>query len=88
LAWTVRWERRAIKDMAKLGSVERERVARFILDRIASRDNPREIGEALVGSFAGYWRYRVGDYRVVASIDDGAITILIVQVGNRREVYR
>ena len=74
--------------MARLGSVDRERIARFIRDRIASRDDPREIGEALAGPFAGRWKYRVGDYRIIASIDDGAVTIIVIRIGNRREVYR
>jgi mRNA interferase RelE/StbE len=88
LNWRVRFEKRALKDMARLGSVDRERVARFIRDRIASKDNPREIGEALAGPFAGLWKYRIGDYRVIASIDDRAITVAVIRIGNRREVYR
>ena len=52
-------------------------------------DNPRSIGEALKGSHLGeLWKYRVGDYRVIANIEDGALRILIVRIGNRREVYR
>ena len=88
MAWRVRFEKRALKDMARLGSVDRERIARFIRDRIASRDDPREIGEALTGPFAGRSKYRVGDYRIIASIDDGAVTIIVIRIGNRREVYR
>lgn len=74
--------------MAQLGHADRERIARFIRDRIGARDNPRDIGEALAGPFSGYWKYRVGDFRVIASIDDRAVTIVVVRVGNRREVYR
>jgi mRNA-degrading endonuclease RelE of RelBE toxin-antitoxin system len=52
-------------------------------------DDPRSIGEALKGSRLGvYWKYRVGDYRVIANIEDGALRILVVRIGNRREVYR
>lgn len=74
--------------MAQLGHADRERVARFIRDRVGGRDDPREIGEALSGPFSGYWKYRVGAFRVIASIDDHAVTIMIVRVGNRRDVYR
>lgn len=88
MAWTIRWERRAIKDMAAFAAVDRERIARFLRDRVGQRDNPRELGEALVGPFAGKWKYRVGDFRVVAAIEDATVTILVVRVGNRREVYR
>ncbi|NOT17925.1 MAG: type II toxin-antitoxin system RelE/ParE family toxin [Sulfuriferula sp.] len=57
--------------------------------RVASLDNPRNIGEALKGAKLGeFWEYRVGDYRIIASIEDGALRILVVKIGNRREVYR
>jgi mRNA interferase RelE/StbE len=88
MPWIVQWEKRAIKDMAGLGAVDRKRIARFIRDRIGNRDNPREFGEALVGPLAGYWKYRVGDFRIITSINDRTITIIIVRIGNRREVYR
>jgi trans-aconitate 2-methyltransferase len=68
------------KEMS-LGSADRERIARFIRDRITSRDNPRELGEALVGPFSGRWKYRVGDFRVIASIEDKTISIVIVHGG-------
>ena len=57
--------------------------------RVATLDNPRSIGEALKGSTLGeFWKYRVGDYRIIASIDDLALCVLVVKIGNRREVYR
>jgi mRNA interferase RelE/StbE len=65
------------------------RIFRFLRERIAHLENPRSIGEALKGSELGdLWKYRVGDYRVIASIEDQKVQILIVRIGNRREVYR
>jgi mRNA interferase RelE/StbE len=62
---------------------------RFLHDRLASLDDTRSIGEALKGSRLGeFWKYRVGDYRIISSIEDGALRILVVKIGNRREVYR
>ena len=56
---------------------------------VATLDNPRSIGEALKGSTLGeFWKYQVGDDRVIASIEDRALCILVVKIGNRREVYR
>jgi len=61
----------------------------FLRERVALLDDPRSIGEALRGSRLGdFWKYRVGDYRVISSIEDGALRILVVKIGNRREVYR
>jgi mRNA interferase RelE/StbE len=88
MPWRIRWERRALKDMAALSSRDRERISRFLLERVADRDDPRDIGAALAGPQSGYWRYRVGDYRVVANIVDAEVTVIVVRVGNRREVYR
>lgn len=65
------------------------RIAKFLFERIAPLENPRSIGEALQGKQLGkYWKYRVGDWRLIASIEDQAVRILIVEIGNRRAVYR
>jgi mRNA interferase RelE/StbE len=65
------------------------RINRFIFQRIAFLEDPRSIGEALKGTeFGELWKYRVGDYRIIASIEDKLVRILIVRIGNRREVYR
>jgi mRNA interferase RelE/StbE len=61
----------------------------FLHGRVAVLDNPRSLGDALKGSELGeFWKYRVGDYRIIASIEDSAVRILVVKIGNRREVYR
>ena len=57
-------------------------------ERVADLENPRSAGKALTGPLGGLWRYRIGDYRVICDIQDGALRILVVQVGNRREIYR
>jgi len=86
MSWTIAFERQAKRDLDKLDPQIRERVLRFLTERVAALDNPRSIGEALKGS--ELWKYRVGDYRIIASIEDQRVQILIVRVGNRREVYR
>ena len=56
---------------------------------MAQLDDPRSIGEALRGAKLGaFWKYRVGDYRLIASIEDSVLRILVVRIGNRRNVYR
>ena len=75
--------------MSKLDRQSATRVLRFLHERLAPLENPRAIGEALHGSrFGEFWKYRVGDFRILASIQDKEVTILVVKVGNRREVYR
>jgi len=51
-------------------------------------EDPRSLGESLKGRFREYWNYRVGDYRIVVDIQDDVLRVLVVQIGNRKEVYR
>ena len=89
MAWLIEFDDKAKKELASLDKVVAKRITAFLRKRVAILDNPRSIGEALKGSKLGdFWKYRVGDYRVIASIEDGALRILVVRIGNRREVYR
>jgi mRNA interferase RelE/StbE len=89
LAWLIKLEEGAEKDLAKLDKPIARRIIKFLRERIAVLDDPRSVGEALQGSRLGdFWKYRVGDYRIIASIEDGELLVLVVKIGNRREVYR
>ena len=89
MAWTIELDQAAVRDLDKLDQQPRRRILAFLHDRVATLDNPRSIGEALKGSTLGeLWKYRVGDYRDIASIKDRALCVLVVKIGNRREVYR
>ncbi len=88
MMWTVVFEEEAKCDLKKLGVAERLRISIAIGERIAARENPRLIGEALSGRFKGLWKYRVGDYRIIAKIEDQTIIIYIIAIGHRSEVYR
>ena len=89
LAWRSEFEDSALKELAKLDKPVARRILAFLRERVAGLDDPRSVGEALKGSKLGeFWKYRVGDYRVIANIEDGALRILVLRVGNRREVYR
>jgi mRNA interferase RelE/StbE len=89
LAWRIEFDDKAKKELAALDKAVAKRITAFLRERVAGLDDPRSIGEALKGSKLGaFWKYRVGDYRIVASIEDGALRILVVRIGNRKEVYR
>ena len=89
MAWKVEIDSAAERDLDKLDPQMAKRILAFLHGRIAPLDDPRSIGEALKGSKLGdFWKYRVGDYRIIASIEDGALCVLVVKIGNRREVYR
>ena len=86
--WTIEFDAKVDKDMARLAPKERQRILRFLKERVAPLDNPRDLGEALAGPLSGYWKYRVGDYRIIARFENLQMVIFVVRVGNRREVYR
>ena len=88
MAWRIEFLPAAEKELAKPGRAEAKRIIETLKTRIAPLDDPRRLGSALSGQLGGLWRWRIGDYRVVARIEDERITILVVRVAHRREVYR
>lgn len=86
--WRIEFDRAAARDLRRLGADAERRVLRYLRERIAGSADPRRFGYALTGDRAGLWRYRVGDYRIVAAIEDDRFVVLVVTVGHRREVYR
>lgn len=89
MAWQIEFSAEADKELVRLGSNAEGQIAKFMRQRISHLDNPRSIGEPMNGSrFADLWRYRSGDYRILCEIQDEKITILVVLVGHRREVYK
>jgi len=88
MAWRIEFERTAERELAKLDPQTAKRILKFLNDRVAPLSDPRSIGEALHGSLGAFWKYRVGDYRIIAAIEDKKLRILIVRIGNRRDVYR
>ena len=89
MAWQIELSALGQKNIAQLDPQTRQRVLKLLQQRIATLDNPRSIGEALKGSKLGeLWKYRVGDHRIIADIQDQRVCILVVRIGNRRDVYK
>lgn len=89
MAWKIELDPGAERELSKLDPPVARRILGFLHDRLATLEDPRSIGEALKGSTLGtFWKYRVGDYRIIASIEDNEVFILVVRIGNRRDVYR
>jgi mRNA interferase RelE/StbE len=88
MIWIIEFDPSAVKELDKLDPQQAKRILRFLFDRVAHLDDPRSIGEALKGSrFKTLWKYRVGDYRIITSIEDNVTRILVVKIGDRKEVY-
>ena len=89
MAWRIEFDPAAERELGKLDPPIARRILAFLHERVAPLDDPRSLGEALKGSRLGeFWKYRIGDYRVIAGIEDAALRILVVRLGNRRDVYR
>jgi mRNA interferase RelE/StbE len=87
LARTIEYAESARKQLRKLDKSDARGIVDFMDERVAS-DDPRRLGKALKGPLGDLWRYRVGDFRIICEIQDGVLTVLVLQIGNRREVYR
>lgn len=88
MVWTINYADTAKVQLRKLDKQTARRIVDYLSERIAPLENPRNTGKALTGPLGGLWRYRVGDYRVICDIQDNTVCILVVQIGNRRDVYR
>ena len=77
----------AAKELRKLGRPAQELILRYLRQRIATEEDPRRFGKALTGELAGLWRYRIGDHRLIVALEDDRLTVLVLRVGHRRDVY-
>ena len=89
MAWIIKYTESSSKQLKKLDKQTALRVIDYMDERVAVLADPRSLGKNLKSSKMGeYWRYRVGDIRVICNISDGQMTVLVIEIGNRRNVYR
>jgi mRNA interferase RelE/StbE len=89
MAWTVELSATATRQLEKLDAQHVRRIPKFVQERLARLDSPRDIGKPLRGSDLGeFWKYRVGDYRLICRIEDERVVVIVLQVGHRKEIYR
>ena len=89
MAYEIEFDPDAVKDLQKLDRPIQQRLIGFLKTRVAQLDDARSIGEALAGARSGtYWKYRVGDWRIICDLQDQRIVVRVLRIGNRREVYR
>jgi mRNA interferase RelE/StbE len=85
--WQIEFDDKARKLLLRLDKPARNKIVTF-LERLVLQSNPRLQGKALTGNYAGLWRYRVGDYRLICHIEDNRFTILVVELGHRKDIYK
>jgi mRNA interferase RelE/StbE len=88
LTWQIDLTATAVKQLSKLDKSEARRITTFLRQRIGTLEDPRILGKPLTGPQLGeFWRYRVGDYRIICDIEDHALVVLVIEIGNRRDIY-
>jgi mRNA interferase RelE/StbE len=88
MSYKVRFEKKALKNLTRIDSSQRIILLSWISRNLEDCENPRNQGKALTGKVKQYWRYRVGDYRIVVDIYDNELIVVIISLGHRKEIYK
>jgi mRNA interferase RelE/StbE len=88
MKYKVEFSEQGKKDFKKLDTSIQRLILKWIKKNLVDSENPRVHGKALAGNLKGYWRYRVGNYRILCDTDDEKITILVLEIGHRSEIYK
>jgi len=88
LAWRIDFSPKAEKELAGIDRSAAKRIVAYLREKVATSQDPRSLGKPLKGVLREFWRYRVGDYRIVTKIEDECVLVLVVRVAHRREAYR
>lgn len=87
-SWKIKFTRTAAADMKKLDDAAARRITKYLFSNVLRAPNPRALGKALTGKYTGYWRYRVGDHRIICEIRDNVLWVVVVMIGRRDKVYK
>ncbi|MGN8157631.1 type II toxin-antitoxin system RelE family toxin [Salinisphaera sp. RV14] len=88
MAWRIELTDTARKALEKLDPQTARRISAYLRERVAAADEPRQLAKSLQGELREYWRFRVGDYRIVCDIQDDVLRVLVVRIAHRKRVYR
>ena len=89
MAWAIEFSIEADRELASLDPQHAKRILKFLRERVAKLDDPRSLGKPLQETRLGeFWRYRVGDYRLICKIQDEVLIVLVLRIGHRKEIYR
>ena len=87
MTWKVEWIDAAAKELRKLDKQIQRDILRYFRKRIATDDDPYRLGKPLAGDKLGLWHYRVRNYRIICNIEKDKLTVLVIRVGHRKDVY-
>jgi len=87
MGYEIKFSKQADKTFSKLDNSVQKLIFKWIYKNLENCENPRQQGKALQGNLAGYWRYRIGNYRVISKIEDEQLTILLIDINHRSKIY-
>ncbi len=87
MTWTVEFDDAAAKELRKLDKQTQSEILRYLRERIATDEDPRRFGKPLSRELTGLWRYRVRNYRMICTIEDDKLIVLVLRVGHRKDIY-
>ena len=88
MAWRIEIDPAAQRELEKLDKTVARRILKFLYQRVGKLDDPGKIGERLQATLREFWKYRVGDYRLICALENERLVVLVLRIGHRREVYR
>jgi len=87
LIWRVEFDDRARKELRRLDRQAQANILRYLRDRICTHEDPRRFGDPLRKNMSGFWKYRIGPYRIICDIQECVVTVRIVRIGHRKNIY-
>ncbi|WP_077369928.1 type II toxin-antitoxin system RelE family toxin [Anaerosalibacter sp. Marseille-P3206] len=88
MKYKILFDKNADKQLKKIDKTQQRIIVNWIIKNLENTNDPRVFGKALKGNLKDYWRYRVGDYRIIAEINDAEVKILIIEIGHRKDIYK
>ena len=88
MVWKIEYLKSIQKGVRKIDRTSQKKIREYLENKVAKMENPRDIGKALKGEMKELWRYRIGDYRAICEIQDKSITVLVIHIGHRKNVYK
>ena len=87
MAWKIEFSPKAKKQLLKINTIDQTTLDKFLNDKLPKTSNPKSLGASLQGNLKGFWRYRVGDYRIICQIKERQLIVLVVKIGHRKDIY-
>jgi mRNA interferase RelE/StbE len=88
MKYKILFDKNADKQLKKIDKTQQRIIVNWIIKNLENTNDPRVFGKTLKGNLKDYWRYRVGDYRIIAEINDAEVKILIIEIGHRKDIYK